>query len=216
MACAICQARREKRYCPAVHDKICPICCGTAREVRFDCPSECPYLQEARRRELPRPLESLHPGPLFPKVEVKQQLVFEREPLIAGLSFALAKAARSDRGLHDPDLLAALDALAHRFDTLVNSGLHYAATLTSPPVESVITELEKMVAQYREMEQKHVGYSMLRDSEVLQVLVFLLRTGYARTSGRPRSRAFIDFLAEKFPAAMHTAGAPASGSLIIP
>lgn len=215
MACAVCEARREKRYCLALHDRICPICCGTEREVRYDCPSECAYLQEARRRDLPRALESLDPAPLFPKVEVKQQLVFGREPLIAGLSFALAKAAGSDRGLHDGDLLAALDALARRFDTLVNSGLHYAATLTSPPVEAVIAELEKMLAQYREMEQKHVGYSMLRDSEVLQVLVFLLRTGYARTSGRPRSRAFIDFLAEKFPAAQ-TTGAPAASSLIIP
>jgi hypothetical protein len=215
MACAICQTRREKRYCPALHDKICPICCGTEREVRFDCPIDCPYLQEARRRELPRALESLDPEQLFPKVEVKQQVVYEREPLITGLSFALAKAARSDRGLHDRDLLLALDALTRRFDTLVNSGLHYAATLTSPPVECVIAELEKMLAQYREMEQKHVGYSTLRDSEVLQVLVFLLRTGHARTSGRPRSRAFIDFLAEKFPAA-ETAGTPAAGSLIIP
>lgn len=214
MACAICEARREKRYCPAVHDKICPICCGTEREVRFDCPSECPYLQEARRRDLPRALESLDPEPLFPKVEVKQQLVYEREPLITGLSFALAKAARSDRGLHDPDLLAALEALARRFETLVNSGLHYAAALTSPPVEAVIAELEKMLAQYREMEQKHVGYSMLRDSEILQVLVFVLRTGHARTSGRPRSRAFIDLLAEKFPA-VEAASAPAAGGLII-
>lgn len=214
MACAICQARREKRYCPAVHDKICPICCGTEREVRFDCPSECPYLQEARRRELPRALESLNPEPLFPKVEVKEQLVYEREPLIAGLSFALAKAARGDRGLHDRDLLTALGAMASRFETLVNSGLHYAAPLTSPPIQAVITELEKMLAQYREVEQKHVGYSVLRDSEVLQVLVFVLRTGHARTSGRPRSRAFIDFLLEKFPTAAEAAS-PA-GSLIIP
>lgn len=214
MACAICQARREKRYCPAVHDKICPICCGTEREVRFDCPSECFYLQEARRRELPRPLESLDPEPLFPKVEVKEQLVYEREPLIAGLSFALAKAARSDRGLHDRDLLAAVEAMARRFQTLVNSGLHYAAPLTSPPIQAAIAELEKMLAQYREVEQKHVGYSVLRDSEVLQVLVFVLRTGHARTSGRPRSRAFIDFLLEKFPAAAEVAS-PA-GSLIIP
>lgn len=214
MACAICGIRKEKRYCPAVHDKICAICCGTEREVRFDCPSDCVYLQEARRRDLPRALDSLDPEPLFPRVEVRQQLVYEREPLIAGLSFALARAARADRGLHDRDLLTALQAMARRTETLVSSGLHYSEPVTSPPVQAVIAELEKMLKQYNETEQKHVGYSTLKDSELLQVLVFMLRTGYARTSGRPRSRAFIDFLLEQFPE-REIASAQA-GSLIIP
>jgi hypothetical protein len=215
MACAICNVGKEKRYCPAVHGNICAICCGTQREVRFDCPSDCVYLQEARRRELPRSLESLDPGPLFPSVEVKQQLIYQREPLVAGLSFGLAKSARSDGALHDGDLLSALHVLARQFHTLVSSGLHYAEPVTSPPVQAVVSELEKMLAQYRELEQKHAGYSSLRDSEVLQVLVFVLRTGYARTSGRPRSRAFIDFLMEQFPPA-ETAGVQAGSSLIVP
>lgn len=215
MACAICGIRKEKRYCPAVHDKICAICCGTEREVRFDCPSDCVYLQEARRRELPRALDSLDPEPLFPKVEVRQQLIYEREPLIAGLSFALARAARADRGLHDRDLLTALSAMARRTETLVSSGLHYSEPVTSPPVQAIIAELEKMLKQYNETEQKHVGYSTLKDSELLQVLVFMLRTGYARTSGRPRSRAFIDFLLEQFPE-REIAAAQAGSSLIIP
>ena len=215
MACAICNIRKEKRYCPAIHDKICAICCGTEREVRFDCPSDCVYLQEARRRELPRSLEHLDPEQLFPKVEVWQQLMYEREPLIAGLSFALARAARADRALHDRDLLSALQLLGRRYQTLVDSGLHYAEPVTSPPQQAILAELEKMLAQYREMEQKHVGHSTLRDSEVLQVLVFLLRTGYARTSGRPRSRAFIDFLLGQFPEA-GIASPQTSSSLIIP
>ncbi|MCI0350654.1 MAG: hypothetical protein L0Z53_14620 [Acidobacteriales bacterium] len=215
MPCAICHTRKEKRYCPAVHDKICAICCGTEREVRFDCPSDCVYLQEARRRDLPRALDTLDPEPLFPKVEVRQQLVYEREPLIAGLSFALSRAARNDRGLHDRDLLSALQVMARRTETLVNSGLHYAEPVTSPPVQAVIAELEKMLKQYRDSEQKHMGYSTLKDSELLQVLVFMLRTGYARTSGRPRSRAFIDFLLQQFPE-KEIAAAPSGSSLIIP
>lgn len=215
MPCAICHTRKEKRYCLAVHDKICAICCGTEREVRFDCPTDCVYLQEARRRELPRALDTLDPEPLFPKVEVRQQLVYEREPLIAGLSFALARAARNDRGLHDRDLLSALQAMARRTETLVNSGLHYAEPVTSPPVQAIIAELETMLKQYREAEQKHMGYSTLRDSELLQVLAFMLRTGYARTSGRPRSRAFMDFLLKQFPE-KETATAPTGSSLIIP
>jgi hypothetical protein len=56
-----------------------------------------------------------------------------------------------------------------------------------------------MIKEYREAEQKHVGYSTLRDSDVLKALVFLLRLGYGRTSGRPKSRAFVEFLYAQFP-----------------
>jgi hypothetical protein len=39
----------------------------------------------------------------------------------------------------------------------------------------------------------------LRDGDVLKALVFLLRLAHGRTSGRPKSRAFIDFLSAQFP-----------------
>jgi hypothetical protein len=44
-----------------------------------------------------------------------------------------------------------------------------------------------------------LGYSNLRDSDVLKALVFLVRLAHGRTSGRPKSRAFIDFLFAQFP-----------------
>jgi hypothetical protein len=40
LACAICEQRKEKRFCPAVHGRIFPQCCGEQREVTLDCPSE--------------------------------------------------------------------------------------------------------------------------------------------------------------------------------
>ena len=41
MSCVICEKRKEKRFCPAVHGRICPQCCGEQREVTLDCPSDC-------------------------------------------------------------------------------------------------------------------------------------------------------------------------------
>jgi hypothetical protein len=66
------------------------------------------------------------------------------------------------------------------------------------------------------MEQKHVGYATLRDSEVLQALVFIVRMGYGKTSGRPRSRAFLEFLFQRFPEKEAGVAAPQGSSLIIP
>ena len=112
MTCPICQLRKEKRFCPAVHGKICPQCCGEQREVTLDCPSDCPYLQQAREHEKPRETTALDRAAMFPDIEIAEQFLYEREHLIMGLSFALAKSARADRALADRDLIAALTSLA--------------------------------------------------------------------------------------------------------
>jgi hypothetical protein len=111
----------------------------------------------------------------------------------------LAKAARGDRNLHDQDLIAALTMLAKSYERRVNSGLHYEQPLTSNSQRRAANEVETMVREYREAEQKHMGYSSLRDSEVLNGLVFLVRLAHGRTSGRPKSRAFVEFLFAQFP-----------------
>ncbi|HEU5453580.1 MAG TPA: hypothetical protein VFU76_16400 [Terriglobales bacterium] len=199
MSCALCHIRKEKRFCPAVHGRICPTCCGEQREVTLDCPGDCSYLQQARRNELPRSLEASEPELLFPDIEVPQQFLYEREPLVVGMSFAIAKAARLDRGLVDRDAISSLHALAKSYQTLVNSGLVYEQPTAAMAQQNLIAEMQKMIAEYRDMEQKHLGYPTLRDSEALKGVVFLLRMALARTTGRPRSRAFLDFLFEQFP-----------------
>jgi hypothetical protein len=73
-----------------------------------------------------------------------------------------------------------------------------------------------MVKEYREAEQKHMGYASLRDSDVLKALVFLLRLAHGRTSGRRKSRAFVEFLFEQFPEKASAVVAPQeTGSRII-
>jgi hypothetical protein len=62
-----------------------------------------------------------------------------------------------------------------------------------------VAELEKTLKEYRDVEQKHRGFSSLRDSDVLRALVFLVRMAHARTSGRPKSRALTDSLFAQFP-----------------
>ena len=215
MSCAICNKRKEKRFCPAVHGRICPQCCGEQREVTLDCPSECVYLQQAREHEKPRPIEELDQSALFPKIEIGQQFLYEQEHLILGLSYALAKSAQADRGIRDADLISALSALAQSYETLAGSGLHYETPVTNLAHQAIASEVQKMVKEYREAEQKHVGYSRLRDSEVFRALVFLLRMAFTRTSGRPKSRAFVDFLFRQFPEQPSAIAAADEGSRII-
>lgn len=218
MSCAICEIRKEKRFCPAVHGRICPQCCGEQREVTLDCPIDCPYLQQAHEHEKPRTPDQINPAGLFLQVEVSDQFIYEKEHLLMGLTYALAKAARADRNLHDQDLLATLSVLAKSYERRLNSGLHYEQPLTSDSQRRAALELENMVKEYRDAEQKHLGYSSLRDSGVLKALVFLVRLGNGRTSGRPKSRAFVEFLFLQFPEKETAVVAPqeAGGRIILP
>jgi hypothetical protein len=73
-----------------------------------------------------------------------------------------------------------------------------------------------MVREFRAAEQQHMGHTRLRDSDVLKALVFLLRMAFARTSGRPKSRAFVDFLFAQFPEKQSViAGPEEAGSRIV-
>jgi hypothetical protein len=222
LTCAICNERKEKRFCPAVHGKICPQCCGEQREVALDCPSDCPYLHQAREHA------NAHRDPptekdreaLFPEVEITEQFLLEREHLILGLSFALGKSARADRSLLDRDLITALSSLAKSYQTLVNSSLIYEPPTANVAHQSIAREVETMVREFRQAEQQHLGeipaHARLRDSDVLKALVFLLRMGFGRTSGRPKSRAFIDFLFAQFPEKQSAiAGPEEAGSRIV-
>jgi hypothetical protein len=217
LACAICETRKEKRFCPAVHGRICPTCCGTERELTLDCPSDCVYLQQARRNERPRNLNDMEQL-AFLQVDLPSDVTYRREPLVIGLSYAIAAAARRDRALNDRDFIGALTTMAKTYETLVNSGLVYQAPSANPVQQVIVAELERMIAEYRETEQKQLGYSTLRDSETLQVIVWLLRLALSHSNGRPRCRAFVDFAFEMFPEKESIISGPEKGGsrLIIP
>ena len=184
--------------------------------MTLDCPSDCPYLQQAREHEKARDVSELDRAALFPQVEITEQFLYEREHLLLGISFALAKSARAYRALADRDLIAALTSLANSYETLVNSSLIYEQRTANLEHQAITAEIEQMVKEFREAEQKHMGLTRLRDSEVLKALVFLLRLALSRTSGRPKSRAFVDFLFTQFPEKQSAIAAPEDeGSRIV-
>src|SRR5256885_8765227 len=148
LSCVICEIRKEKRFCPAVHGRICPQCCGEQREVTLDCPSDCPYLLQAREHEKPRSADQVDAAGLFLQVELSDQFMYEKEHLLMGLSYALAKASRADRSLHGQDLIAALTMMSKSYERRGNSGLHYEKPLTTESQRPPAVEMETSGMQY--------------------------------------------------------------------
>src|ERR1700680_2474622 len=102
MTCKICETRRARRRCPAVHGEICALCCGREREMTLDCPLDCEYLREARKHE--RPIE-VNPDE-FPNRDIRTPETFlpDPEPLLLAIARAVLDAAFSTPGAVDNDL----------------------------------------------------------------------------------------------------------------
>jgi hypothetical protein len=196
--CSICEKRKAGRFCPAKAEKICAVCCGTEREVSIDCPSECAYLIAAHRYEdhhrRPLPADT----PLL-DVRLTSDIVHTHQQLLSAIAFTIAKFCSSAATAADPDVLAAIQALAESYKTL-SSGIVYE----KPPIVPVQRELYNALSAFLAETKQPAGQSSFgtfKDSEVFQLLVFLFRMGLMRTNGRPRSRRFIEFLRGQFPGA---------------
>jgi hypothetical protein len=197
--CPICNKRRAERYCPAKGERICAVDCGTEREVTIDCPRDCPYLIAAHRWELahPKPIpESEIP---FPDVSVSRDQVQMRSATFYGLGYTILVYASEQRLLTDAEVLDAVESIATTYRTLT-SGIYYE----NPPAGALAAGLYVILAKLLQEEKKTAanqpGSSVLRDSDIFLLLVFFLRFARLRSNGRPRSRAFLEFLRAEYPA----------------
>lgn len=146
MRCPLCHARPAKRSCPALGRGICPVCCGTKRQVEISCPDGCPYLASSRthppaavRRQQDHDLAVLSPA-LAGLSEPRQQLFL----------FALTLIDRfRGNGLDagdDADAAAAAAALAGTYET-ASRGLIYEQRPDSVPAQRMADGIKTMFDQ---------------------------------------------------------------------
>ena len=198
MSCPICQKRKPGRFCPAKAETICPVCCGTEREVTFDCPADCAYLLAAHRYEEQHPRQLPADTPLL-DVRLAPDLVRIHPQFFSAIAFTIAKFCAAQPAATDPDVLAALQSLAESYKTLA-AGIVYEQPPASPIQRGLYDALTTFLNEIKQASAQTPQASP-KDSEIFQLLVFLYRMGLLRTNGRPRSRRFLEFLRSQFPGA---------------
>ena len=191
----LCETRKEKRFCPALHARICAAC-GKHRELILDCPSDCWYLRQAREYDRFRP-ELLEDERWFAHVQVGEDVLDAHSVLLEDLLESITQCALGNSSLRDRDVIESRTARVRSFETRANSGLHYESTPPSLAQLALIQELREVIGDY-EAESQEVGDPHLHDSDALKALVFVLRMALDRSSGRPLSRGFLDFLRAEF------------------
>jgi hypothetical protein len=213
-ACRICEKRRPRRFCPGVGGDICPICCGTEREKTVNCPLSCPYLQEARKYEK---LPDVDPRQ-FPNQDIKVDEGFleRNEPLLILIASSLARVALETTGAVDGDAKEALDSLVRTYRAL-QSGLVYEVRPENPIAGRIHSGVQQAL---HEMSVRLAGHDQtIRDADALGILAFLQRVEIQHNNGRPKGRAFIDFLTGFFPpgpASSQQQNTPGGGLILTP
>ncbi len=202
--CPICGKRRAERFCPAKDEKICAVDCGTGREVTIDCPSDCGYLLAAHRWEENHPREENHSKPLsgrdlpFPDVSFPADLIHARQATLSGIGYTVVMYAREQPSLVDADVYAATHALAETCRTLI-SGIYFEKPPEGIVAAGLYAALAKFIDAEKKQEAEHPELPARKNSEIFHLLVFFLRFGILRSNGRPRTRAFLEFLRRQMP-----------------
>jgi hypothetical protein len=159
MACAICEVRRPRRYCPGVRGEICTICCGTEREVTVDCPFDCIYLQDARMHEKPAEIDPAQ----VPNqdIQITESFLRDNETLLVFLAQTIMQASLEVPGIIDYDIREALEALIRTYRTL-ESGVYYETRPANPLANHVCNAVQRAAQEYRQREREQGGVSKTR------------------------------------------------------
>jgi hypothetical protein len=212
LACPICETRKAKRYCPARAESLCTVCCGTEREVTIDCPSDCPYLMESRKHDVGRREIDWASVP-FAETKIPSSFVVAHEPLILALGYALCLNARDNAAVTDSDAIASLQSLAESYQTLSN-GIYYEKPPEYALQRGLYDALKAAIENYKKTDSRNAGLQTVHDSEIRDTLIFLAQLGATRTNGRPRGRAYLDFLRSQFKS--EEIRKPSPGLLVVP
>jgi hypothetical protein len=180
--------------------------------VTIDCPSDCPYLGESRRRELERREIDWGSVP-FADTKIPSSFVASHEPLILALGYAVCMNARDNPAVADSDVIASLQSLAGAYQTLAN-GIYYEKPPDYALQRGLYDALKAAIANHKKTQGRNAGAASLRDSEIRDTLIFLAQLGATRTNGRPKGRAFLDFLRSQYKAEEFRK--PSPGLLVVP
>jgi hypothetical protein len=143
--CVLCRQRKGKRFCPAVYNYICPICCGTHRLKKLRCPSSCPYLQQAKAMEMAqREAEWAQRGAA--RAELEQRLT------AYALEEAIATFASEHPELTDADAIAALQAIQDAAEREVMSGIRH-----EPEAQGIVKELARRILHNVQTMRQRIG-----------------------------------------------------------
>lgn len=149
MACPLCDLRKAKRNCPALHKAICSVCCATKRLSEIDCPSDCVHLISAMNHPAAplRRQQEADAAVLLPSIreltERQYQLFFLFQHVIAQTR------PEGFARVTDADVADAAATAAGTLETAAR-GIIYEQSPQSPAARALADGFRALLAQIRQ------------------------------------------------------------------
>jgi len=188
--CPLCEARKAKRFCPAKLVQICPVCCGTKREVEIDCISDCVYLQAGREYENRRTSRQ-ESSPPFTQRLWSQNFRVKHYVTLVGLWSKIHTVRSESPTLVDGDVREVINQLIRTYQTQAEGIYfdHAPNTLTQKTLYGILKSyLEE------KQNQQDLATPTLKTNDLLDCLQLSLEMAGFTDQSRPKSRAFLDQL----------------------
>lgn len=190
--CPLCEVRRAKRFCPAKLSQICPLCCGTKREVEIDCPADCIYLQSGRQYESgKKPKKRLDES--FTERLWNQSFQSRNFETLVGLWSATKNIYSQVPELVDTDVREVLSRLIQTYQTQ-EGGIYYDHLPETLTQKTLYSSLKSFFED--KQKQGDLTASSLKTENLLDCLQLTLEMALLKVQSRPKSRAFLDQLSE--------------------
>ena len=188
MNCPLCGTRRARRSCPAVGQRICPVCCGTKRMVEISCPSDCGYLVSAREHPASVVVRQQHRDVAFVTQAIRDLSERQAELFFLVATTLAQHQPEALQPLIDDDVVEAMTALAGTFETSAR-GVIYEHRPASLPAERLAAALKPVINEAG----RGLGSSFERDAaSVLRGIASAARE--AAAADPSNRRAFLDML----------------------
>lgn len=145
-SCPVCHQRRPKRDCPALGRSICPVCCGTKRQVEIACPADCGYLSSSRAHPAAIVQRRRERDYRFLLPLVSELSEHQYRLLLASQALILKHSASALPAPLDADIADAAATIASTLET-ARKGIIYEHQATSVPAQRLAAEIRAMFAE---------------------------------------------------------------------
>ena len=173
--CSRCNSRKAKRFCPALNESLCSLCCGKIREKEVHCPTSCPFLSKHKPYQEKRTVEKRHDSQRLPISEKEDLLKDERMAWLAiHIEMPVNEYAEKKSSLNDREVLLALEYVRDKIQK--GRGLIFLPDETTKPQNELGEAVYQMMERCRFegriiMREKPSSYSQQEKLNVLDRII---------------------------------------------
>lgn len=197
--CIKCQKRKGKRYCVALGNYLCSLCCGLLREKEIHCPESCNYLGTHTSYQEERIIEKKQAS-ASKKISPEEDIL--KDERMAWLAFhieaPMMEYARREKSFTDRDALLSLESVREKIEK--DKGILFIPDEMGKPKNDIEEAIAQSIERCR-FEQKIVipgQKDIYKKDEKIRCLERVMLSVQFMSKGNLEGRTYLEQLVNRF------------------